>query len=224
MRLLQPSRSRVPASKSSVAQVIHKLDSVSYKATIRIEDLSYECMEIMSNAVRLISVLLQWACSFYRTGSHRIYLATRLLRRWSHLGADIYEGIVSYLQEMTWVDSGQLVVVFKIVAELVRSKHFSAGRYLQWLIATGSLGSDVDLGSVRPSFFVVSLVLTKSRLRHGQCVSSQSSRSQVFLIRSAICAVRCFEELHTLQNLKNRPLVSQNIVSPEQCLLSSVLT
>jgi len=145
-RLLQRSKSTAP--KSPFARVIHRLDSVNYKTTIRIEDLSYECMEIMSNAVQLISVLLQWACSYYRNGSHRIYLATRLLRRWSHLGADIYEGIVSYLQDMTWKDSGQLGVVFRIVAELVRSKHFSAGRYLQWLIATGSLGSDVDLGAV----------------------------------------------------------------------------
>jgi len=105
-------------------------------------------MEIISNAMQLISILLQWACSCYRTGSHRIYLATRLLRRWSHLGADVYEGVISYLQDMTWVESGELGIVLRIVAELVRSKHFSAGRYLQWLIATGSMGSTLDLASV----------------------------------------------------------------------------
>jgi mediator of RNA polymerase II transcription subunit 12 len=75
-------------------------------------------------------------------------LATRLLRRWSHLDADIYEGIISYLQNRSWDESGQLDVVFRIVAELVRSKHFSAGRYLQWLIATGSLERDLQSGSV----------------------------------------------------------------------------
>jgi mediator of RNA polymerase II transcription subunit 12 len=112
------------------------------------EDLSYECMEIISNAVQLISVLLEWTCSCFRIGPHRIYLATRLLRRWSHLDADIYEGIISYLQNRSWDESGQLDVVFRIVAELVRSKHFSAGRYLQWLIATGSLERDLQSGSV----------------------------------------------------------------------------
>jgi mediator of RNA polymerase II transcription subunit 12 len=128
--------------------VFRKLDSINYKSPVRIEDLSYECMEIISNATQLISALLQWSCSCYRTGSHRIYLATRLLRRWSHLGADVYEGVISYLQSMTWADSGDMNILLRIVAELVRSKHLSAGRYLQWLIATGSLGRDIDLSSV----------------------------------------------------------------------------
>ncbi|KAF2819996.1 mediator of RNA polymerase II transcription subunit 12 [Ophiobolus disseminans] len=156
LRLLQSSKASAPASQTAAARVFRKLDSVNYKTTVRIEDLSYECMEIISNATQLISVLLQWACSYYRTGSHRIYLATRLLRRWNHLGADVYEGVVSYLHDMTWVDSGDLRVVLRIVAELVRSKHFSAGRYLQWLIATGSMGSNMDLTS--PSAWPVRLI------------------------------------------------------------------
>jgi mediator of RNA polymerase II transcription subunit 12 len=147
-RLLQPSRNSTPSSRTSAARVFRKLDSINYTCPIRIEDLSYECMEITSNATQLISILLEWACSCYRAGSHRIYLATRLLRRWSHVGADVYEGVVSYLQNMTWIDTGELHVLLRIVAELVRSKHFSAGRYLQWLIATGSIGRDVDFFSV----------------------------------------------------------------------------
>jgi mediator of RNA polymerase II transcription subunit 12 len=149
-RLLQTRRAATPLSRTSAARVFRKLDSINYKSPIGIEDLSYECMEIMSNATQLISVLLQWACSCYRLGSHRIYLATRLLRRWSHLGADVYEGVVSYLQNMTWVHTGQLSVLLRIVAELVRSKHFPVGRYLQWLIATGSAGLDTDFSSVSP--------------------------------------------------------------------------
>jgi mediator of RNA polymerase II transcription subunit 12 len=144
-RLLQSSKNPLSLSHTPSARVFRKLDSVDYKSTVRIDDLAYECMEIMLDPTQLIAVLLQWACSCYREGSHRIYLATRLLRRWSHLGADIYEGILSYLQEMTWAESGEPRNLFRIVAELVRSKHFSAGRYLQWLIATGSLGQDLDL-------------------------------------------------------------------------------
>lgn len=116
---------------------------------VRIEDLSDECMEIMSNATRLITSLLQWACSCYREGTHRIYLASRLLRRWSHLGADVYDGVMSYLGEMRWADSREPHILFRIVAELVRSKHFSAGRYLQWLIATGSLDRGLGYSSVQ---------------------------------------------------------------------------
>jgi mediator of RNA polymerase II transcription subunit 12 len=149
-RLLQSSTRSKTSSRTAAARVFNKLDTINYKAPVRIEDISYECMEIMSNAVQLISALLQWACSCYRTGSHRIYLASRLLRRWSHLGADVYEGVISYLQNMTWADSGELHILLRIVAELVRSKHFSVGRYLQWLIATGLLGQDSDLASVGP--------------------------------------------------------------------------
>ncbi|KAH3986935.1 mediator of RNA polymerase II transcription subunit 12 [Parastagonospora nodorum] len=155
-RLLSFVRNGKSSSRTGAARVFHKLDSINYAAPIRIEDLSYECMEITSNAVQLISTLLHWACSCYRAGSHRIYLATRLLRRWSHLGADVYEGIIVYLQSMSWVKSGEIHVLLRIVAELVRSKHFSVGRYLQWLIATGSLGCDASLSL--PSSWPVRLI------------------------------------------------------------------
>ena len=116
-------------------------------------------MEIIPDAIQLIAVVLQWACSCYRNGVHRTYLTTRLLRRWSHLGADVYDGIISFLRDMTWVETADLRIVFRIVAELVRSKTFAAGRYLQWLIATGSLGPDADLSSVS----YVPLLLFNSR-------------------------------------------------------------
>lgn len=80
-----------------------------------------------------------------------MYLATRLLRRWSHLGADVYEGVLSYLCSMTWTETGEPCTIFKVVAELVRSKTFAAGRYLQWLIATGSLGNEPNISSVNQS-------------------------------------------------------------------------
>jgi mediator of RNA polymerase II transcription subunit 12 len=124
------------------------LDSVGYDTAIRIENLSNDCMEIISNAPHLISVVLQWASSSYRQGIHRAYLAIRLLRKWAQLGADVYESIVSYLHSLSWTGATQPDIIFRIVAQLVRSKTFPAGRYLQWLIATGSLGPDVDMSLV----------------------------------------------------------------------------
>lgn len=153
---LLTSPKNVTSSKTSAGRVYHILDSVNFKAPVRIEELSFECMEVISDATQLIAVLLQWACSCYRAGEYRIYLATRLLRRWSHLGADVYDGVISYLRDMAWVETGEPSIIFRIVAELVRSKTFSAGRYLQWLIATGSLGSHTDLSSVR--LFLISCI------------------------------------------------------------------
>lgn len=147
-RLLQTPKSVTLASHTPAGRIYRILDSVNYHSVLRVDDLSRECMEASSNATQLIAILLQWACSCYREGVHRIYLATRLLRRWSHLGQDVYEGIISYLHDTTWIETGEPSNVFKIIAELVRSKTFSAGRYMQWLIATGSLGHDTNLTSV----------------------------------------------------------------------------
>jgi mediator of RNA polymerase II transcription subunit 12 len=147
-RLLQSPKNAPSASQTPVGRVYRILDAVDYNKPVRIEDLSLDCMEVVADAPRLIGILLQWACSCYREGSHRIYLATRLLRRWNHLGADVYDGIISYLRDMTWVASGEPKILFKIVAELVRSKTFATGRYLQWLIATGSAGHNTDFLSV----------------------------------------------------------------------------
>jgi mediator of RNA polymerase II transcription subunit 12 len=151
-RLLQTPKNTSSTSQTLTSRVYRILDSVDYNKPVLIEDLSLDCMEVVADAPRLIGIVLQWACSYYREGSHRIYLATRLLRRWSHLGADVYDGIVSYLRDMGWVAAGEPSILFKIVAELVRSKTFATGRYLQWLIATGSVGHDTDFSSVSHVF------------------------------------------------------------------------
>ncbi|KNG47429.1 hypothetical protein TW65_05980 [Stemphylium lycopersici] len=144
-RLLKTPQNASSASQTLAGRIYRILDSVDYNKPVRIEDLSFDCMEIIADAPRLIGILLRWACTCYREGIHRIYLATRLLRRWNHLGADVYDGIISYLREMSWVATGEPAILFKIVAELVRSKTFATGRYLQWLIATGSVEHSTDL-------------------------------------------------------------------------------
>ena len=148
-RLLRSPKNVTLASGTPHGRVYGILDSVNYHSAVSIDDLSSECMEVIEDDVQRIAVLMHWACSSYREGIHRAYLATRLLRKWNHQGSDVYEGIVSYLQEMTWKDTGEVSILFKIIAELVRSKTFSIGRYLQWLIATGSLRNDVHLSQVR---------------------------------------------------------------------------
>ena len=50
---------------------------------------------------------------------------------------------------MSWTNGGDARRVFKIISELVRSRTFAAGRYMQWLIATGSIAQDLDISLVR---------------------------------------------------------------------------
>lgn len=126
-------------------KVYRILDDVDYSRLVRIEQVSTDCMALIPNPIELVNVLLQWACSCYREGSHRVCLATRLLRRWAHLGADIYDCVTKYLEGMSWANGGESRIVFKIISELVRSRTFAIGRYMQWLIATGSIAQDLDL-------------------------------------------------------------------------------
>lgn len=147
-RIIRPPHNSTPTTKDSISRLYHLLDSVDYTATIRFDELAYDCMEITSDILRLCSIVLQWASSMYRQGSHRVYLVTRLLRKWSHLGADIYDGILAYLPLLAFDPSKDSRLAFRVIAELVRSKTFSPGRYLQWLIATGSLSHHRDLSLV----------------------------------------------------------------------------
>ncbi len=167
-RQQQSSRIAPAAAMTPAAQVYLILDKVDYSKMVRIEEVSTDCMEVISNPVNLVSVLLQWASSSYREGLYRACLATRLLRRWAHLGADIYECITTYLEDMGWTRIGDARKVFKIISELVRSKTFAAGRYMQWLIATGSIAQNLDLSQVRS---IIRHIMFKAHRRPARSVA-----------------------------------------------------
>jgi mediator of RNA polymerase II transcription subunit 12 len=149
-RLLRPSQSPSSRTTDSARRVIALLDSVDYSVSVQIEDLASTCIEMIPDANHLTSTLLAWASSIYRDGSHRAYLVVRLLRKLSQFGVDIDESILSYLRSPSPHQGSNPQNLSRIIAELVRSKSFSIGQYLQWLIATGSLSStsSQDLSSV----------------------------------------------------------------------------
>ena len=153
IRLQRVAKSAVSDDINCPDGIYNLLDSVDCSVDVRIDELAYHCMELISDANRLIAAVLRWASSYYREGSHRVYLVARLLRKWSHLGADIDEGILSYLHSPQSSSSSDPHIVFRIIAELIRSKTFSTGRYLQWLIATGTLGQESGPSMVRYMFF-----------------------------------------------------------------------
>jgi mediator of RNA polymerase II transcription subunit 12 len=135
--------------QNPVKRAMGLLDAVDFNVGIRIEKLANDCMDLISDGRELISTVLRWASSVYRDGLHRVYLATRLLRKWSCFGADIDDGVLSYLCSTDRHLEDELCYIFRIVSELVRSKTFSVGKYLQWLIATGSLPHSLNISSVR---------------------------------------------------------------------------
>jgi mediator of RNA polymerase II transcription subunit 12 len=61
-----------------------------------------------------------------------------LIRKWNISRIDTDAAIHAFLFSLKADHPFETRNVFRIIAELVRSRHFSVGRYLQWLIATGS--------------------------------------------------------------------------------------
>ncbi|KAF2867173.1 hypothetical protein BDV95DRAFT_582708 [Massariosphaeria phaeospora] len=154
--LSSPMNDVLPDARKPPRCIYNLLDAIDYTARIRIEKLAFDCMEFNANACSLIGTVLRWASSLYREGSHRVYLVTRLIRRWGHEGADVDGCILSYLHSSSEDRSIEHSVVFRVVAELVRSKTFSIGKYLQWLIASGALTRDQEVKS--PSSWALRLI------------------------------------------------------------------
>ncbi|PNS19658.1 Mediator of RNA polymerase II transcription subunit 12 [Sphaceloma murrayae] len=112
------------------------LDSVDFTASS--EGIIDDCRERCSTMDVLISALVDWASSVYRTGNARIYLIIRILRQLAMDGSLLEQPILSCLAT-TSLTTRASDVFNKIVSELVQSGHFNFGKYLQWLISSGSL-------------------------------------------------------------------------------------
>lgn len=69
----------------------------------------------------------------------RAYAAARLLRIWKRKGVDLQGPIFNFLAACSDVTGLHKKDIYKLLAELVRSRHLSVGKYLQWLIARGTL-------------------------------------------------------------------------------------
>lgn len=144
-RLLQTSAKDATA-ESPKKGVVKLLDSVKFDANI--EALSDSLFALVSSPPTLIGLTLKWASSAYRYGKHRVYLAVRLLRRWGGKGIDTNEAVLAFLALSETSKSVDVQNLYRIIAELVRSKHFSIGRYFQYLVATGTIDGLTDAEKV----------------------------------------------------------------------------
>jgi mediator of RNA polymerase II transcription subunit 12, fungi type len=140
-RLLARQRLGFASSQASPKrQLIKILDSVHGNFDLNL--VSTLCVSAVEEPASRLVILLQWATSRYRVGSSRVYVAVRLFRKWHRDGVDTDGSILSFLaavgegSSITAINKSQL---YLLISELARSKHFSCARYLQWLIARGSL-------------------------------------------------------------------------------------
>lgn len=139
-------------------QLIQILDAV--RTNLDIDQLSNICTSVIKDRDALVQVLLEWASSSYRVGLSRVYLVVRLLRRWNRGGMDTDEIILDFLSRSRRNTGICSYNVYLLVAELVRSRHFSVTRYLRWLIARGALGGYKTLDPVSSRPYLSRLLLS----------------------------------------------------------------
>lgn len=125
------------ATKSHRQKVIVCLDSLFDDQNFG--EIAGVSLRITSDHDLLVRTCIEWSSSIYRYGRFRTYAGARLLRIWKRKGIDIQGPIFNFLASSSDVPGLQKSDVHRLLAELVRSQHLSVGKYLQWLMARGTL-------------------------------------------------------------------------------------
>ena len=97
------------------------------------------CLRLTHNHDLLVRTCVEWSASAYRHGLFRTYAAARLLRIWSRHGVELQRPVLDFLTARPNPVGSRRPDVYKLLAELISSKHLSVGKYLQWLMARGTL-------------------------------------------------------------------------------------
>ena len=121
-------------------KVISYLELASQR-TINLQKLSDTFIRMTQDQQRLVATLIQWSTAKLRQNVSRVYLAVRILRQLARLGFALDDPITAILASTIELRQLDISKVYLLVSELVRSYHFSMGKYLQWLLAKGSLAS-----------------------------------------------------------------------------------
>lgn len=135
------------SGQSCQQRLIALLDRVPVK--IDIGHTADACIRTVTNHDLLITTCIDWATNIYRNGHARIYIVIRLLRRWAKTDIELDRPILEFLSTSPNLPPRQKSNIYRLVAELVHSKHFSVSKYLQWLMARGRLAGHDRSDQVR---------------------------------------------------------------------------
>ncbi|KAL3472657.1 hypothetical protein BJX99DRAFT_272789 [Aspergillus californicus] len=133
---VQLPRARPESAQQSAQQrVVQLFDSIH--SSHDIPSASMACISALEDKAALVTKLLEWSATPFRSGLDRVYTAARLLRKWKVLGLDTDSYIISFLGNVQHTAQLNMDNVYHVISELVRSQTFSISRYLQWLMAKG---------------------------------------------------------------------------------------
>lgn len=127
-------------------RIIHLLDMAF--EDVDIASLSDTCLALVRDTDSVVTTYLQWGSTLYRTGNARLYLTVRLLRTCSVGRSGLEAAIMRFMSRSVDHIGLSKSSLFRILAELFRSKHLDVGKYLQWLMAKGCTNGASALSQV----------------------------------------------------------------------------
>ncbi len=133
-------------SSSWGQRVIGLLDTLSIKPNFG--KVAGACLRLADNSDRLVKTCIEWSASIYRHGHFRTYAAARLLRLWNKRGVELQRPIFDLLASNPDAEGLNRQDLYRLLAGLMLSKNLSVGKYLQWLMARGTLLGRHKLGAV----------------------------------------------------------------------------
>ncbi|CAF9941967.1 MAG: RNA polymerase II mediator complex subunit [Alectoria fallacina] len=147
-RLRNRSSNQGSQIKSHRQTIITYLDSLYDEQSF--SKIAGACIRVTNNYDLLVRTCIEWSSSVHRHGRFRVYAVARLLRIWKRKGVDLQGPIFNFLAASSDFPGLQKREIYRLLAELVRSQHLSVGKYLQWLIARGTLDGHHEPSSDGP--------------------------------------------------------------------------
>ena len=133
-------------SSSLRQRIIGLLDTLSIEPNF--SKVAGACLHLADDSDVLVKTCIEWSASIYRHGHFRTYAAARLLRIWNKHGVELQRPIFDLLASDPDAEGLSGKDLYRLLAELVSSRHLSVGKYLQWLMARGTLHGRHRLGPV----------------------------------------------------------------------------
>lgn len=158
-RLVQSRQGNEANQYSPRQKLIGVLDKITRDFSIK--TLSEHCLKAVQDRDLLITTIFEWSTTVYRSSADRLYIGVRLLRRWSTLGIQLDQPILTFLESFSCIAGSRKTAVHKVVAELVQSRHFSVSKYLQWVMARGLTGSNSEYSKVSKRYLKRCLFLSR---------------------------------------------------------------
>ncbi|OAP60061.1 hypothetical protein AYL99_05063 [Fonsecaea erecta] len=116
--------------------IVETLDAakVPYNFALLEEDLAEAC----SDFDLLLRSCLEWSCTRFRQSTTRVYLVTRLVKRWQRDGCDVDTPILNFLSSFReGKTTADIRSLRHLIAQFSRSDCFPLSKYIQWLMVRG---------------------------------------------------------------------------------------